>query len=114
MVTIINDNAKIGFLKNENFLFNSPFSLISYSAYSPDLSHCDFVFFDIMKNGFKGKSFDTKEDVLNAVDDFFLRKNFLSVLPIAIDVRAQYEDLKSILFGTSALIITFKDSQHEI
>lgn len=64
-----------------------------------------------MKNDFKRKLYDTIE--VNAVDDFFfLRKNFLSVLPIAIDAQAQYEDLKSILFGTSALILAFKDSQH--
>lgn len=61
--------------KVKKYLFNSPFSLIPYPPYSPDLSPCDFGLFGTMKNSFKGRSFDTEEDLLNAIDEFFAEKS---------------------------------------
>lgn len=61
--------------KVKKYLFNSPFSLIPYPLYSPDLSPCDFGLFGTMKNSFKGRSFDTEEDLLNAIDEFFAEKS---------------------------------------
>ena len=53
------------------YLNDSPFSIVPHPPYSPDLSPCDFGLFGTMKNSFKGKSFDTEEQLLQNIDDFF-------------------------------------------
>ena len=57
------------------YLNDSPFSIVPHPPYSPDLSPCDFGLFGTMKNSFKGQRFETEEQLLQTIDDFFSKKS---------------------------------------
>lgn len=61
--------------KVKTYLTQSPFTLVPHPVFSPDLAPCDFGLFGTMKNSFKGMTFDTEEDLLDAVDNFFTEKS---------------------------------------
>lgn len=43
----------------------------SQKSFSPDLSPCEFGLFCVIKNGFKGHTFDTEKELLEVIDIFF-------------------------------------------
>jgi hypothetical protein len=51
-------------------LEQSGFKRIEYSAYSPNLSPCDFFFFGYMKKQLKGMSFVEEEELLSVLSEF--------------------------------------------
>ena len=68
---INNDNARVRTLQYvKNHLDHFCFTLLQHPAYSPDLSLWDFDLFGTVKESFKGKSFDSEEELLQAIDQF--------------------------------------------
>lgn len=58
----------------KQYLDRSSFTLLQHPPYSPDLSPCDFGLFGTVKESFKGRSFDSEEELLRAIDQFFSEK----------------------------------------
>ena len=59
----------------KNHLDHSCFTLLKHPAYYPDLSPCNFGLFGTVKESFKGKSFDSEEELLQAIGQFFSEKS---------------------------------------
>lgn len=62
--------------KVKKYLLQSQFTRLPHPPYSPDLSPCDFGLFGTMKNAFQGCSFESEDDLLDAI------KNFLDSQPL--------------------------------
>lgn len=63
------DNAPAHQAKlTQNFLKLTGFQVLPHPAYSPDLAPCDFFLFPKIKKNLKGKRFQSREEVLNAVN----------------------------------------------
>ena len=55
--------------KTLNFIADSGIDLLTPPAYSPDLAPCDFWLFPKLKEPLRGKLFETREDLVSAVEE---------------------------------------------
>lgn len=64
--------------KVNNYLDQTSFTLMPHPAYSPDLAPSDFGIFGTMKQSFVGQDFETEEQLIQAIYNFFdnLPKDF--------------------------------------
>ena len=66
------DNALLHLSQlGKDCLVLSPFQQLIHPPYLTDLAPCDFRLFGTMKNAFKGLSFSSEEELLNAIKNFF-------------------------------------------
>ena len=69
------DNAPSHSSKLVNqYLASSPFTRLPHPPYSPDLSPCDFAINGSLKTSLAGCSFDSEDELLSAIEDFFIQK----------------------------------------
>ena len=58
------------------------FELIDHPPYSPDLAPLDYFLFPNLKKHFAGKLYKSDDDVISAVEDFFLRVRRRTSMPL--------------------------------
>lgn len=59
----------------KQYLASSPFKRLPHPQYSPDLSPCDFSINGSLKDSLGGCSFDSEDDLLSAIENFFTQKS---------------------------------------
>lgn len=69
------DNARVHTCqKCARFLEESGLERLPHPPYSPDLAPCDFGIFGTIKQEFRGRSFESEEELVNAIIAFFKEK----------------------------------------
>ena len=69
------DNAPSHNAKSvNNYLLNTSLTLMPHPCYSPDLAPCDFGVFGTVKESFEGQEFETEDEILSAIEDFYIQK----------------------------------------
>lgn len=64
-------NAKVV----ESFIAKTTFERIPHPPYSPDLAPSDFGLFGTVKDYFKGREFESEEELLSAINEFLTSKS---------------------------------------
>ena len=64
-------NAKVV----ESFIAKTTFERIPHPPYSPDLAPSDFGLFGTVKDYFRGREFESEEEILSAINEFLTSKS---------------------------------------